>query len=111
MKLARALPVFSAVYLVVYLIAMYYNLALATYVPRTGTWYALTNTALPPRAGPGMYWYGWILTATLCGVIVSAIYLAVPARGDSRLWPRLAWAVPTCVILVIVFLLRTWFIR
>jgi hypothetical protein len=29
----------------------------------------------------------------------------------SRVWARLAWAVPVAVLLMFVFLLRGWFIR
>ncbi len=110
MKVARVLPVFSAAYAVIYLVAMYENLALVTYYPRLRQWFALTVTDLPKSAGPGMYWYGWIATALVGAAIVALLALAVPERPLARFMSVASWAAPLGVVLIIVFLLRGWFL-
>ncbi len=110
MKVARVLPVFSAAYAVIYLVAMYENLALVTYYPRLQQWFALTVTGLPKSAGPGMYWYGWIATALVGAAIVALLALALPERPLARFMSIASWAAPLGVVLIIVFLLRGWFL-
>lgn len=104
----RALPVFSVVFAVVYIVAVEYNLALFTYHPQTGQLGALVQ---PSRIGPAMYWYGWLLTALLAGVGAGAISLAVPSAWASRVWSGFAWLIPAGVILFTVYMLRGYFIR
>ena len=67
--------------------------------------------AAAPHGGPAMYWYGWLATAFLGALAVSAVALAVPERWAARAWPALSWIVPTAAILVVAFLLRGYFIR
>jgi hypothetical protein len=110
MKAARVLPVFSVAYAVIYLVAMYENLALVTYYPRLRQWFPLTVTDLPKSAGPGMFWYGWIVTAFLGAAAITLLALAVPERTLARIMSRAAWAAPLAVILIIVYLLRGWFL-
>ncbi|HUK58711.1 MAG TPA: hypothetical protein VLV50_05715 [Stellaceae bacterium] len=110
MKAARVLPVFSAAYAVIYLVAMYENLALATYYPRLRQWFALTVTDLPKSAGPAMYWYGWIATAAIGGAVVALLALALPERPLARFMAVASWAAPLGAVLVIAFLLRGWFL-
>jgi hypothetical protein len=110
MKAARVLPVFSAAYAIIYLVAMYENLALVTYYPRLRQWFALTVTGLPKSAGPGMYWYGWIATAALGAATVALLALTVPERALARPCAVAAWVAPLGVALVIVYLLRSWFL-
>lgn len=110
MKVARVLPVFSAAYAVIYLVAMYENLALVTYYPRLKQWFALTVTGLPKSAGPGMYWYGWIATALVGAAAVALLALALPERPLARFMSVASWAAPLGVVLIIVFLLRGWFL-
>src|SRR5262249_1045668 len=66
-KISRALPVFSAVFPALYLVATYFNLALITYHPAQAE---LRLFVSPAKAGPSMYWYGWIMTSALvaCGL-------------------------------------------
>jgi hypothetical protein len=110
MKVARVLPVFSAAYALIYLVAMYDNLALVTYYPRLRQWFALTVTGLPKSAGPGMYWYGWIATALVGAAVVALLALAVPERPLARFMSVASWAAPLGVVFIIVFLLRGWFL-
>jgi hypothetical protein len=110
MKAARVLPVFSAAYAVIYLVAMYENIALVTYYPRLRRWFPLTVSNLPKSAGPGMYWYGWIATAATGAVIIALLSLAAPERVLARVMSVVSWVAPLGVLLVIVYLLRGWFL-
>ncbi len=107
MKVSRAFPVFSASFAVLYLISMYYNLALITYHPALKQVEWLTAR---PKAGPAMYWYGWLLTAALGSTVISALALALPDRWLARFSSGWSWAVPLAVLLFFVYLLRGWFI-
>ena len=111
MKIARALPVFSAAFAAFYVMCMYNNLALVSYFPRTRTWYWLTVTDLPKSAGPGMYWYGWLAVSVLGAAAVAALSLLAPARAIERVSSVSAWAVPSAAILFLLVILRGWFIR
>jgi hypothetical protein len=110
MRRARAFIVFSAAYAVLYLAAMYYNLALFTYYPVARQFYPLVP-ATPQARGPAMFWYGWIATATLGALALSVLSLVVPERWATRLWPGWSWVAPTAVFLTLIVLLRGWFIR
>jgi len=107
MRVYRALPVFSAVFPVLYLAVTYFNLALFTYFPTQGELHFLVQRA---KDGPSMFWYGWILTSALGAVAVSAISLAVPERIVARMWAGWTGVIAVCVMLVFVWLLRGWFL-
>jgi hypothetical protein len=110
MRRARAFIIFSAAYAVLYLGAMYYNLALFTYYPAAKQFYPLVP-ATPQARGPAMFWYGWIATAALGALTLSVLSLAVPARWEMRVWPGWSWLAPTAVFLTLIVILRGWFIR
>jgi hypothetical protein len=111
MRIARAFPVFSAAFAVLYAICMYNNIALVSYFPRTREWYWLTVTTLPPRAGPGMYWYGWLAVSAMGAAAVAALALLLPARATERVSSVASWAVPAAGILFFIVILRGWFIH
>ncbi len=110
MKIARAFPVFSTVFAVIYVVCMYFNLALVSYFPRTRTWYWLTVTNLPKSDGPGMYWYGWLCVAVLGAAAIALLALLLP-RGAARVWSVSSWAVPSAAMLFLAYILRGWFIH
>lgn len=110
MNFARVFPVFSIAFAILYVLSMDNNWALFTYWPRSRDWYWLVATP-PPRGGPGMYWYGWLATSALGAAAAAAIAYVVPQRWTARLWPGLIWAVPAGAILVLIFILRGWFIK
>ncbi len=110
MRLARVLPVFSAAFAVLYLAAMYNNLALVTYVPRLHLWLPLAPN-LPKSAGPGMYWYGWLATSALGAVAIAMLALLVPAERLSPVARRVAWIAPVAVMLALIYILRGWFVH
>jgi hypothetical protein len=86
MRRARAFIIFSAAYAVLYLGAMYYNLALFTYYPAAKQFYPLVP-ATPQARGPAMFWYGWIATAALGALTLSVLSLAVPERWATHCGP------------------------
>jgi hypothetical protein len=110
MKSARACIVFATAYAVLYLAAMYYNLALFTYYPAAKQ-FALLVPATPQAPGPAMFWYGWIASAALGALALSLLSLLAPARWATRLWPGWSWVVPTVVFVMLIVILRGWFIR
>ncbi len=107
MRIDRAFPAFSASFAVLYLVSMYYNLALITYHPALKQ---IDWLVAPPKTGPAMYWYGWLLTAALGSIAFSTLVSALPDRWLARVWPRLSWAIPLAVLFFFVYLLRGWFI-
>lgn len=112
MKLARALPVFSIAFVVLYVAAMEYNWALFTYLPRSREWLPLVVVPANERAtGPGMYWYGWLATSALGAAAAAAVSVLVPARWTLRLGAGAAWVVGLAAIFVVAYILRGWFIR
>jgi hypothetical protein len=107
MRFYRAFPVFSAVFALSYLAVTYFNLALITYFPTQGELHFLVQRA---KEGPSMFWYGWIMTAGLGAVALSAISLAVPDRVAARVSPVWIGVIAVAVMLVFIYLLRGWFL-
>jgi hypothetical protein len=105
--LLRALPLFSALYAVFYVIAMYFNIAMFAYYPQTGTW---SWHDVPGARGPAMYWYGWIANAAIGAAIVAVLIAVLPA-SLRRVIAAASWAVPLAAMLTVLFIIRSWFIR
>ena len=98
--------VFAVVYALAYAIAVWKNYAVFTYHP------ALNEFGLgveKPKDGPAMYWYGWMATAGIAGLVAGYVASLVPAA--RRIWPQLAWLVPLCAMLFFAWLLRGYFLR
>jgi hypothetical protein len=108
MKIARVLPLFSVAFAVSYAFAVEYNLAVFTYHPQLQQFVLGVER---PKAGPAMYWYGWIVTSAVVASLLSAIALALPQAWTSRLWSGVAWLIPTAVMLFFVYLLKGYFLR
>jgi hypothetical protein len=106
--LLRALPVFSAAYAVLYVIAMYFNIAMFVYYPQPAQWHWHDTPGLP---GPAMYWYGWIANAAVGAAIIAAIITLLPAASLRRLSATAAWLAPLCAMATVLFIIRSWFIR
>jgi hypothetical protein len=107
-KLARALPFFSAAIVVFYALAVEFNLAPFTYRPQ------LKRFAFPvelPKAGPAMCWYGWIATSGVGALLLSAIALTVPRELTLRIWSNLVWLIPTGAIVFFIYRLQGYVLR
>lgn len=110
MSIARIFPVFSAVFGPIYVIAMYFNWPVFTYLPRSGTFHPLMFPAPGDAApGPGMYYWGWLLTAAFGAAIIAATASFVPQKIAARV--SVAWVpvVPICCVAVLLYILRSWF--
>ena len=98
--------VFTAVFTVTYALAVWKNYALFTYHPAIYEWGLGVQK---PKDGPAMYWYGWMATAGITGLVAGLLACTIPA--SRRLWPGLAWLVPLLAILFFAWLLRGYFFR
>jgi len=88
--------VFAAVAAALYIAAVELNWAAFTYHPRLGVfgW-----GAEPSRNGPAMYWYGWVTTAGLGGLVVAGGAAAVANHMSQRVLLALGWLVPVVAML------------
>jgi hypothetical protein len=107
MNVARILPVFSVAFVVLYTIAMYFNIALFVYYPQVNQFHWHDQPGLP---GPAMYWYGWLATAAIAAAVVSGLGSVFPVPRLSRA-SGLVWAVPCVAALFILYILRPWFLH
>jgi hypothetical protein len=105
--LLRALPLFSAIYAVLYVIAMYFNIAMFVYYPQTREWH--WHEVPGPRV-PAIFWYGWIANAAIGAAIVAVLLAYVPVL-QRRVAAIGAWSVPLAAILTVLFIIRGWFIQ
>jgi hypothetical protein len=83
-----------------------------TYFPSVGDYGELYAglVAGSDTRGPPMWWYGWIASSVVAGLIVAGVALLLPERTTVRIWSTLVWVVP---ILAFIFLLDYelfWFI-
>ncbi len=91
--------------LLIVLAANAINWTLATYHPIQGIWQL---GRAPPLGGgsPAMYWYGFVITAALGALAVTAITALVPDKLMDRMpWRSLTWLAPLCAIVYIGYVL------
>ena len=100
--------VFTVVYALAYVIAVWKNYALFTYHPVTG---ALGLGVEKPKDGPAMYWFGWMATAGIAAIGACLIAWLVPERYAQRLGSGWSWIVPLGVLIFFAYLLRGYFLR
>ena len=110
MQISRAFPAFSVAAASAYLasMALHPMFTLFTYAPRLGQWF-IGVPALGQREAPGMYWYSWLTTGLIAGLVAGAITLFVPEDVRKRFWSGLTWVVPVVLVLILTYLERTWF--
>jgi hypothetical protein len=106
MSISRVFPIFAAAFAVIYVICVEANWALVTYHPRINEWEFLTR---PSKSGPAMYWFGWLGTSFLAASAISLLALPLARRWQPPVW--IGWAVPLAVMVVFVYLLRSFFLR
>jgi hypothetical protein len=108
MKFARVLPLFSVAFAIIYALSVEYNLAAFTYHPQLQQFVLGVER---PKAGPAMYWYGWIVTSVAVASLVSTIVLIVPRGWTARLWSGFVWLIPAAAMVFFVYLLKGYFLR
>ena len=113
---SRALPAFAIGFALYYAPGYAFTGAnssfswpLFTYFPAIDRW----NFGLVPGnddIGPPMWWYGWIASGVLVGLVFAAIAMLLPEKPTQKIWASLVWMVP---VVMFVFLLNwelSWFI-
>jgi hypothetical protein len=112
MNWQRYLPLFSVVFILAYAASVYFNLALFTYFPAGAQPFVLfaAKPGAPP-AGIPMYWYGWLATTFLMALAVTVVGALVTGHRSRGVWPWLVWASPIAALLVVLYVLRMWFVR
>jgi hypothetical protein len=110
MTWTRAFPAFSCAFAIAYLISMYFHptFTLFTYAPRLGEWY-MGVPAPTGRLAPGMYWYSWLTTGLIAGLVSGAVALAIPPTARSRFPASVVWIVPVVLTVILLYIERPWF--
>ena len=103
-KLERLFPTFGAIFAVIYVIVLDFNLAAVTYVPKLGEWHVGVFQPAPGD-GPPMYWYGLVLTSLIAAIVVTGAAAFIPTNVASKAWHGLTWPLPVGSILFLVWLL------
>ncbi len=69
---------------------------LFTYFPSVGDYGELHPglVAGSDTLGPPMWWYGWLASAALVGLIFAAISLLLPEKSTLKMWSVAIWVVP-----------------
>jgi hypothetical protein len=89
--------VFAIAYPVIYVIATEVNLAAFTYHSALGQFGLGPDK---PRAGPAMYWFGWITTSAVAAGVIATIAALLPDSLTRRLPATIAWVVPLAAMVV-----------
>jgi hypothetical protein len=110
MSLSRALPAFSCAFAIAYLVSMYFHptFTLFTYAPLLGEWY-MGVPAPTGRLAPGMYWYSWLTTGLIAGLVGGAVALIVPDVVRAKAPSALVWAIPVVLTVILLYIERPWF--
>ena len=98
MTFYRAFPVFSIGFAVFYLLSATFNYALLTYHPML---HQIDWLAQPVKAGPAMYWYGWMTTAAIGALVVAAVGMFIPGRWEPWIQRAITFACVYAVLYVI----------
>lgn len=113
---SRAFPAFAAGFALYYAPAYCFNSVKSKFSWPLFTYFPSENMlrwgTLPGNdtIGPPMYWYGWIVSATLVGLAFAVIALLLPARATAKAWPILAWLIPVLAFLFLAEFEKVWFI-
>jgi hypothetical protein len=112
---SRAFPAFAVAFAIYYAPAYAFTGAnssfswpLFTYFPAIDEW----RWGLVPGnddIGPPMWWYGWMASAAIVGLIAAVIALLLPARMTEKFWALAAWVVPLVAFVFLWNWERVWF--
>ncbi len=105
----RTFPAFSLFATVGYFLFMGFGLSPFVYYPEAGELHWVAH----PDLGPPMFWYGWMLYAVGVGLVGGLLTWLLPVRMATAFATRLSWllwAVPVIVMIVILFLIRHYFL-
>lgn len=106
---------YGMAFAVLYVAALFGNLALITVYPSLGIVLLGTHRpkdAVDPALGfvvPPMYWYGWLASAALGAVAVGVIATFLPARWTQAFGSSWVWAIAAGSMAACVYLTLPWF--
>jgi hypothetical protein len=104
----RLAAIFAIAFAIIYAPTMDRGWALVTYHPIQGIW----QWGQAPSLGggsPAMYWYGFVLTAALGALVVTALAALIPGKLFERVPLRsFGWAVPIVSIVYIGYILMPY---
>lgn len=103
----RFTAVFGATFAILYVVAMEMNIAAFTYHPRLMEFGLGTESV---RSGPAMYWYGWVATSAIGGLVLGAVAWILPVRAP-RLWYALGWLLPLGGMIAAVYFMIPFFTK
>jgi hypothetical protein len=101
--------VFGCVAALVYVPAYQFVWAPVIYYPAIGQLsfthffsdFVYSAPKLPPeaKAGPGMTWYGWMISGMLAGLVAGLVASVIPGPAVERLVYRFGWILPAIAII------------
>jgi hypothetical protein len=116
---SRALPAFAVGFALFY--APAYNFTggnstfswpLVTYFPAADpAFWAFGLVPGSETLGPPMWWYGWILSATLVGLAFAGVSLLLPAGKFDRHLQKALWVVPLAAFVFLFNWELVWFVQ
>jgi hypothetical protein len=105
----RTMPAFSICSTLAYFLFMGFGISPFIYYPEAGRFTTIAQSNL----GPPMFWYGWLLYSGGVGCLAGAGTWLLPRRVAETLAGRLSWllwSIPSLVCLIILYLLRHYFL-
>jgi hypothetical protein len=110
MRLSRTFPAFSVAFGIAYVVSMDFHpkFTLFTYAPRLHDWF-IGVPELAGRQGPGMYWYSWLATGLIAGLVAAGLAAVTPQNVRALVWAGWTWVTPILLCFVLAYLLRPWF--
>ena len=94
--------VFAAIFTVAYTALAIVDWTPFLYYPQVN---AFSTIPLDRKSGPSMHWYGWIVTAIVIAVILSA---SIPTRWTKQYERELSWIPAILAIFAILIFERRW---
>jgi hypothetical protein len=96
--------IFSILFIIVYTLCFYFNIALFKYYPLVAQFHINSQ---PTRSGPPISWYGWLAVALLVSLPLALI---MPRKLGNRISPTLAWLMPALVVIAVLVYEKRWFV-
>jgi hypothetical protein len=93
---------------ILYVAAMEMNWAAVTYHPRLVDF---DLGAQPSRDGPAIYWYGWITTSALGGILGGIVAAVLARQVSSRVWLGLGWVLPALAMAASLYFMMPFFTK
>jgi amino acid permease len=114
--LRRFAVAYGIAFPVLYVFALFRDLALFTVYPSLGLVMRGTHHSrdvADPALGfiaPEMYWYGWTATAAIAALGLGLVGAVLPSRWTGRLWPTWLWVIiPVLAMIACVDFEIPWF--